>query len=522
MPNKCILCGLYPADISESFPNGTKMKQVTSEDVDLWSVELEHMLEVGQRVCCRHFTKSGYPDKSTIQQASVVPQMVRRTRRRGALFRYGAGVVPYTPTKRELGLAQVASKLHHQLLDMEKEKKLHKRKYDDLRQSMQDFVEGASGKILVDWETYNLLKEFYWHSLNNPHPFNIRLYATKPGSIRHFTSAPCYAEFVKGVQACEPYYDCPSDALDILNAFAAMLMKARTNLSYEFLADMFLLSPSALRKIILYTLSVFVEVLGRKYLKLPTLQELLQHQVINSKDPESHLRIGGIDQTYLYLQHSSDYYIQTETFSGHHYVNELQFVEYVAPDGCVLAIDGPYSVQSDSWHLQAWIDSDYYGENVGKWFENIGTQLPGAIMEFDRGFPIVEHQFPPEIDVRRPAYLRTRPHFTREEALSSEKSASARASVEQLNSRLNIQHIICNTYPNIAIPYAAQWMYAAAIISRLWYKPFYPSAHTAQPVNPQINQQPTNQQTSQQQTNQQTNIQQQSTTNNATTTNQQQ
>lgn len=489
MPNKCALCGRYPDHMEATFANKSKTIKVTQDNIHEWRIAFRVELHLGDRLCRLHFDKDEEPFMDPVTRGEFDAHRVVRKSRRGRKFRFGTHRPTFNPTEAELALAAKVATLNNQLKDTKATLKVANQQITTIKDNVRKilFSDGCQ-RMLIDYDVFNLLREKYLFSSGDPPAFNITSYQQRDKDIRHFTSAPSYPALLAVARYMEDHYrklftgTTRPHSVDTVNALSMMLMKCRTNLPYDFIGALFLLGETWVISITHHMLEGFVELLSPFYLTLPTLDELKLHQVKRSTtDTDWERRLGGIDQTYLYLQHSSDYFIQTETFSGHHYTNELQFLEFVFPDGCTFAMFGAFSVQNDNWHLQKFINTTYNGVVVRDWLVRIGQALNKGILEVDRGFRYAYLQMPPEIEVRMPAFLSGREFFSAEEALMSEKSASARAGVEQHNSRLNIQDIIADKYPNKALRHARFWMYAAAIISRIWYKPFYRSIHYNDP-----------------------------------------
>lgn len=474
MPNQCVLCGIWDYAITDLFLNGCKLKKVTKDNCLLWKYILLHELEVGHLICRKHFGDNEQPLPGGNTTTTTSPT----TRKRGRpSTRNGARCDTLDLTDREMELVELIVQLNNKLSQQQHQQNKWKSKY-----------KAATNKHnkVVCRDKYDLLKEHYLACSMLPKMFDIAKYKDNPASLRRLTSAPSWEAFIEVVETVKPYYDSlfssvvGEDRRDInpCNAVAITFMKGRLDLADAVCGDLFLVTERWANIIINAVLLGFVTEYKGKTIKLLPPEELQQHQVPKVDDETWYKRVGAIDKTYLYLQHSSSFDLQTDSFSNHHYTNEAQWITFVAPDGYLMLLEGPYLIEADDYNFQALIDDAPAGFGVGKWLESLQPYIAKPILEVDRGFRKAPKQVPSFVELRRPAYLSGREAFSAQEAIESEISCSNRVPVEQVNSRLNIQRIIRNRYPLKAIPKCSYWMDFAGIIHNMWYQPFYANRET--------------------------------------------
>lgn len=255
MPNKCALCGLYPAAMTAVFSNGNKTCKVDESNIHEWKVVFRTELHMNDRICRKHFSDDGHPLPKSVSGVVDEHGVVRKSRR-GRKFRYGTHRRSFKPTDTEVALAEQVAHLHDKVNQLSSQLLNNAQQLDTIKGNVRKILfSNGCQRILIDHEVYNLLREKYLFRRDEPVAFNIHAYQERDASIRLFTSAPSYASLNAVAVYMNNHYkklfsSTREPSLDTINALAAMLLKARTNLPYEFIAVLFLMSASWITTII--------------------------------------------------------------------------------------------------------------------------------------------------------------------------------------------------------------------------------------------------------------------------------
>lgn len=151
-----------------------------------------------------------------------------------------------------------------------------------------------------------------------------------------------------------------------------------------------------------------------------------------NQQPDQLKAIVYVDGTYTYTDRSANFRILRQSFSIHKYSHLIKPELFVASDGYILAIQGPYFADhsnNDAKMLQHGFETD---PDMDAWFQN------GDIMILDRGYrDVIQYLERKGITGRMPNLLdRSKKQFSTEEANDSRLITTTRWVVEARNGHI--------------------------------------------------------------------------------------
>lgn len=239
-------------------------------------------------------------------------------------------------------------------------------------------------------------------------------------------------------------------------ALATVLCKLHTGDSNDRLSCLFRMTPMhfgrIMKKVRSHLLQEFVPLhLGfSRYQETAAGREELRQRILTIPgflytNPDIPNRIIVIcDGTYVYIQKSSNYLFQKQTYSLHKYRNLLKMFLIVCPDGFIIEALGPYPAdKSDATIMQELVDN----HDFRRLFQ------PGDVFIVDRGFrdairaleALGFRAFMPKTKNRNERQLST------QDANDSRKVTICRWVVEAINGHIKTQfRQLRNQYSNVA------------------------------------------------------------------------
>ncbi|CAF4657751.1 unnamed protein product [Rotaria sp. Silwood2] len=222
------------------------------------------------------------------------------------------------------------------------------------------------------------------------------------------------------------------------NALAIFWIKAKTNLSFSQIGSLFNYTgdSEARRKRVADTFDSVRILLVRNLVPLNlgvyhlTRDQALIHNTAFSKEFWDNKVTIIWDGTYIYIEKSSDHYLNRSTYSGQKCRHLVKFMSLVLPDGYVLDTIGPFQgTANDATIAQQIIETR---NELLQWCDY------GDIMICDRGFrDVIQTLGDLGYEVKSPAYLnKSQNQHNTAEANESRLVTKVRWTVESYHGRM--------------------------------------------------------------------------------------
>ena len=149
------------------------------------------------------------------------------------------------------------------------------------------------------------------------------------------------------------------------------------------------------------------------------------------------------DATYIYIEKSSSYKFQKQTFSEQKKRCLLKFINICSTDGTLIETIGPYLSNGKNNDAKITMDIFKKFDDAGNWF------LPEDFIIVDRGFRdalefLKRHNYEPKM----PSYLKGKSQHTAKEANNSRVITKIRWVIEAANGRIKRWKYLGNRVPN--------------------------------------------------------------------------
>lgn len=189
--------------------------------------------------------------------------------------------------------------------------------------------------------------------------------------------------------------------------------------------------------------------------------------------------IAVIDGTYIYIQKSTNYFFQRESYSSHKYRNLVKPFLIVCCDGHIIDVSGPYAARtSDAQIMNAILNNENdHGDGVFNWFFRNDD-----IFILDRGFrDVVETLRSHGYSVKMPETRHANEtQLTTDQANKSRLVTITRWVVEVINGRFKRDfRLLRNMYINLSLEHMIDYFRIAAALLNAYHRIIEDNARAA-------------------------------------------
>nr|XP_002732168.1 PREDICTED: uncharacterized protein LOC100375462 [Saccoglossus kowalevskii] len=235
--------------------------------------------------------------------------------------------------------------------------------------------------------------------------------------VKFFTGISSFAILISLYNFIEQHLP-PRTSLDKFRMFMLTLMRLRLNLSVQFLAYEFSISPASVSRIITSVINVMY-IRTKPFVFWPDRETLKMTMPMQFKQHCGSRCAVIIDCFEVFIERPSNLKARAETWSSYKHHNTAKFLLGITPQGTV-------SFLSRAWGGR--VSDKHITENSGI----LDNLLPGDLILADRGFNIQESVGSVCAELKIPAFTRGKSQLSAVDVETTRKIANVRIHVERV------------------------------------------------------------------------------------------